>query len=381
MIFLTILFWISLFGISILMFYPVYSYSKYIWKKSKPQLNKNNDEPLFSKPVSIIITIYNEENYIQQRIDFFIEKNEWIEGSEIIVISTGSIDKTNEILTTYLENKKIKIIILNERISKIKALNTFVESCKNEIIIFSDCRQKIKPNAVKNLIQHFSNNEIAAVSSTLVDTKFKSKPSLFRKTLNAILIWDSYAGSCLNNYGALYAQRKSTFQPFPENLLFDDLFVVVSIINQNKRIIQEPTVQIEDIEFEKYYQKERLERLIRGLLIFYFNNKKMIFQMPFPIMIRFLIFKYLKLLMPLFLFFILLYSGFLLPFSSASLLICFGSIILILLLFTKTRKLFVHFIQINYYFFNACFKFLILKNRTNTWSPLNQTKILTPIKK
>ena len=33
----------------------------------------------------------------------FLDEKEWINGSEIIVVSGGSTDKTNEILETYME--------------------------------------------------------------------------------------------------------------------------------------------------------------------------------------------------------------------------------------------------------------------------------------
>lgn len=52
----------------------------------------------FMQPVSIIIAAYNEEDFIRDKLLFFLGKNEWIPGSEIIVVSSGSIDGTNTIL-------------------------------------------------------------------------------------------------------------------------------------------------------------------------------------------------------------------------------------------------------------------------------------------
>ena len=70
--------------------YPAISYIRYRFF-SRP-IDKSVD---FTVPVSVIIACYNEEKYIRNKILSFLDPEEWIEGSEIIVISAGSTDKTN----------------------------------------------------------------------------------------------------------------------------------------------------------------------------------------------------------------------------------------------------------------------------------------------
>lgn len=359
-----ILFYISFIGLGLLFVFPLFSFLKYKFTKSIPK--KLNH----SEPVSIILTCYNEENYIKQRIVYFLDPNEWIENSEIIVISTGSTDRTDKILHEFKDDFRVKILILENRLSKIKTLNRFVNECKNDIIVFSDCRQIIEKNAVKNLVRHFSDLTINVVSSTLKDTKNKDRISVFRQLLNRIAIWESKTGSSLNLFGALYAQRKSAFRHFPESLLFDDLYVVVSTLKQNKRLIQDSDVVIKDVDFNHYYQKDRIERLVRGLLIFLHSEKKLIFSLRKKDLLRFLHFKYLKLLMPFFL--LIGCLEFFYFYSENSIVL---TSVLIVGLFTfilpSLRKIVSQFIKINHYFATSILKFYWKKERNNSWKPLN----------
>jgi poly-beta-1,6-N-acetyl-D-glucosamine synthase len=367
---LHLLFSLSVLGLIILVIYPFFSYFSlsYHRNKNKPALN-------FKAPVSIIIACYNEEKFIRVRIEYFLNANEWIEGSELIIISTGSTDKTDQILMEYHNDPRIKAIMTTEKISKIKALNAYHEICRHDIIIFSDCRQTISKGAVKNLIRHFANPEIATVTSSLHDTKNRTKVSFFRNVFNKTAVRESAAGSCLNVYGALYAQRKTAFRSFPEDLLFDDLFVVISTLQQKKRLIQvqDKDAIIHDIEFEKYYRKERIERLVRGLLIFYHSQKKQIHSLPSKMILRFLIYKYLKLFMPFFLLNILIIIPFLLLKLDPVILGTVSTLIIVLFSIPKTRNFLSLFISINYHFLIAVLKFFFKNEKSNQWKALDTT--------
>lgn len=323
----------------------------------------------YLKPVSIIITCYNEEKHIQKRIDYFLSPEEWIEGSELWIVSGGSTDNTNNIIEKYNNDKRVTVIIHKERISKIKCLNRFVPDLKNEIIIFSDCRQDVSPGAVKNLIRHFSHPAVSVVSATLSDHPNPKSVSIYRKTLNKISEWKSKSSGSLNVFGALYAQRKCDFIPFPPEVLFDDLCVVVSVLKKNKIIIQDTNANITDAEFHKYYQKERIQRLVRGLLLFLTHQKFEIRSLSLKNKIRFFHYKYLKLLMPVCLLFFILLSPFFIPVS----VILSGFItIVVLAVFSKQiRSFFLMFIRINFHFLLAEFRYFFLKERSNTWQPLN----------
>lgn len=323
-------------------------------------------------PVSIIIGCYNEEESIGQRIESFLLADEWIEDSELIVVSGGSTDHTNEILCTFKNRNEVVLILSEERMTKIKAVNYAVSIAKHEILIFSDCRQKMKSGSVKNLVANFADPDIGTVTSMLLPDVPKAKGSM-RTILNFVSLRESNSGSCLNVFGALYAQRKSVFRTIPENLLFDDLFVVVSTLSQQKRLIMEPKAVLYDVPFETYYQSDRVKRLTRGLLIFLNNNFALIWRLKFWVFCRFMIFKYLKLLIPFGLFsaficaLILIFTS---HWNVVSLILAMSLFILI----ACVAKQIKHFVAINLYMFTATLRYYVLNDKSNSWNKLNTNK-------
>ena len=362
----TLLLFLSLFFFFGLIAYPLLAFLKAYFSS-----NKVDKSEAFLAPVSIIISCYNEEDFIRDKINSLIDDAEWIQGSELIIFSGGSTDKTHEILNEFAQNDRLVVLISTERLSKIEGVNRAVAIAKNEFLVFSDCRQPIKKGSIKNLIHNFNDPQVGTVAASLLDTKHGNRPSFFRSLFNFISLKESRYSSCLNVYGALYAQRKTVFRLIPNDLLFDDLFVVVSTLSQGKRLIQDKEAIIYDVNFTNYYQPERIGRLVRGLLIFLFNHYRLIRSLPNGPFIRFLYFKYLKLMMPFFLISFLIGSSILLVFH-ADLKIGLGLLVFILIgfLIGSVRRFMGLFIKINYYFLGAIWSYYFNAKRSNKWEKL-----------
>lgn len=249
-------------------------------------------------PISIIISIYNEERYIQAKIEEILSENIWIKGSELIIVSSGSTDKTNEILQRYEDDSRIRIVIIKEHLLKIENVNLAVEMANNNYLVFSDCRQKMEKGSILILINALITQNIGVAAGTLINLKNEKTDQSFRNCLNRMNIAKGKKGCSMNIYGALYALHRSTFRPIPTNILFDDLYVLTSTLAQKKRVIQIPNAIIYEVNFDTYYQEERIQRLTRGLLIFWVTHFNLIFKIPIKTLFHFLMSKYAKLLIP-----------------------------------------------------------------------------------
>ena len=73
------------------------------------------------KKISIIITSYNKEKFIQNTIKSCIDQN--YKNYEIIIIDTGSKDKTKYLINKF-SNKLIKKFLLKENIQFHQKSNT-----------------------------------------------------------------------------------------------------------------------------------------------------------------------------------------------------------------------------------------------------------------
>lgn len=349
----------------VILLYPISSFIRYYFF-SIPILKSNN----YLTPVSIIIACYNEELYIRSKLESLLNKDEWIEGSEIIVVSGGSSDKTNLILSDFEKYPSVRIVINPTRLSKITAVNLAVDMSKNELLVFSDCRQYMTKGSIRELIHNFNDQTIGTVSALLSDQRKTKKQSFFRYILNKLAYYDCQSGSSFTIYGALYAQRKSVFRKFPEDQLFDDLCVIANTLSQNKRLIIEPKAVIYDVNFQTYYGRERLERLTRGLLVFINKQWSVLTTIGFWNLYRFLVLKYAKLLLPFSIVtWIILFAIYsITTFDLFVMLIIF--IISISLILPKIRNFITFCFRINTYFLIAFLQFFFLKKQSIKWEKL-----------
>ena len=346
----------------LLLMYPLWG-----WVLSVVKQNAATKSSSFHQPVSIIVACYNEERYIGKKLESLLSPANWIPGSELIVVSGGSTDQTDEILRSFQDREGVRIELFVERTSKIDGVNHAVNIAKHELLVFSDCRQHMKDGSILELIHNFHDPTVGTVSASLHDSKTGEKSSSFRSLFNFMASNDSQYASCLNVYGALYAQRKSVYRKIPSSLLHDDLFVVVSTLSQRMRVIQEKEAVICDVNFESYYGKERIRRLVRGLLIFLFNQPSLIFSLPIGTLIRFLIYKYLKLLMPYFLITASIFVAiFAIQYKFAFLFIG----ILLMACVLLFRRHFTLLVRINYHILMASITYLLGTQRSNDWEKL-----------
>ncbi len=132
------------------------------------KLNKKHYQPTESSnkipSVSFIITAYNEEQRIQEKIESSLCLEYPKEKLEIIVASDCSDDNTDEIVKSY-QNKGIKLVRAPERKGKENAQKYAVDTSIGEILIFSDTATILKPDGILNIVKNFCDPSIGCVSS------------------------------------------------------------------------------------------------------------------------------------------------------------------------------------------------------------------------
>lgn len=85
--------------------------------------------------VSIIIPIYNSEKYLNRCLDSLV--NQTLEDIEIITVNDGSTDKSEEIIKSYMDDKRI-IFINKKNGGQASARNLGLTKANGDYIIFID---------------------------------------------------------------------------------------------------------------------------------------------------------------------------------------------------------------------------------------------------
>lgn len=244
-----------------------------VWAWLKAPRDEDVPTPAAMPGVTVIIAARNEALRLPARIENLLASDYPADRLQIVVASDGSTDRTADALAPY--GSRVELILLPPG-GKARALNAAAARARHPILVFADARQRFAPDAIRRLVRHFSRLSIGAVSGELVldceaelglDATPQAELKLGATTdgrPNAVtpssssassastvgdgvgLYWryekwlrrrESIVDSTLGVTGAIYAMRRSLWQPLPPDTLLDDVLAPMRVVLQGYRVI------------------------------------------------------------------------------------------------------------------------------------------------
>ena len=287
------MFWFSIFAIFYAYFgYPIALSIIALFKPNElnePNKRKQPNDP--NKPyeptVSLLISAYNEEGIIKEKLKNDLSLLYPTNKLEVIVISDASEDKTDEYVKQF-SGDGVRLLRQETRQGKPAALNMAVSQARGEINVFSDANSMYDRSAIKNLVKNFKNPAIGFVTGR---TKYISSKgslatestSLYNELERVVKRLESQIGSCVGADGAIFAIRKELYTPLqPYDI--NDFIIPLKIVQQGYRGIlvdeafcMEETAKDAEGEFKRQVRITSLT--IRAIV----NNKALLNPMKFPL--------------------------------------------------------------------------------------------------
>lgn len=201
--------------------------------------------------VSIIIVAHNEDDRIDRRIENLLALDYPRERVEILIGSDGSTDATVLRASRYADSG-VKVCAFAERRGKAAVLNDLAARASGEVLVFGDARQTFAPDVLRVLVSRFADAAVGAVSGELILTTGPRATAIGR---GAGFYWryekfirsnESRSGSTLCATGAIYAIRRSLFQPIPADTVLDDVLIPARIARQGYAVLFEPAAKAYD---------------------------------------------------------------------------------------------------------------------------------------
>jgi cellulose synthase/poly-beta-1,6-N-acetylglucosamine synthase-like glycosyltransferase len=193
--------------------------------------------------VSIIVSAYNEEKDIGDKIRNALQLDYPEKQLEIIVSSDGSTDRTNEIVTG-IRDSRLVLRTFEDRQGKTACLNKVIPKAKGDIILFTDANSMFEKDMLQNLVQNFADPGVGAVTGW---TKYRNPDSgeettgLYARFEQKTKLHESMISSCVGADGAIFAIRKELYRPLGTNDI-NDFIIPLNIVKQAKRVILDPAV-------------------------------------------------------------------------------------------------------------------------------------------
>ena len=263
--------------------------------------------------VSLIIPAYNEQEYLPNKLKNTRALDYPRDKLEVIFISDGSTDRTNEILQS-VHDQDIHLL-LPSRQGKANALNHGVARSHNEILVFSDTSTLFAPDVIRRLVRHFAKKQMGVVcgSVRLVGSDESRLTEGFYWRFESVLrLMEARLGATLNASGCIYALRRDCYQPLRTDELIDDFTVPINARKLGYQVIEDPEAVA--TEFSVDTIKGEFGRRIR-LAIGSFGALRRVLGLPLFSFTAFAFFshKLLRWLLPFLLIGLLVSNIFLLP--------------------------------------------------------------------
>jgi len=263
--------WQCIFWLCVLLI--MHSYLLFPWLLQILAANKKENNEKFEHDelpsLTLLMSVYNEESIIREKLDSVIASNYPANKLNILIGSDASEDGTNKILEEYQKSHpNLKAVLYKERQGKPAVINSLMREVKDEIVIMTDAKVLFHPDTVCGLAAHFKNKSIGIVGGNILNesvqkdgVSIQEKAFMSREMLMKYregLIW----GSTIGVYGAIYAIRKELYSEVPEGFSVDDFFITFAVLKKkHKAILDINVVTYEDVPnllSEEYRRKVRI---------------------------------------------------------------------------------------------------------------------------
>jgi poly-beta-1,6-N-acetyl-D-glucosamine synthase len=297
------LFWLSV--IVVLYVYAGYPLLLAAWARVVDRRPSAREfEPGRWPSISIIVAARNEAHQLAARVSNLLEQ-EYPGPRQIIVVSDGSVDEPRAALAAYLN--EIQLIEL-ARGGKPVALNTGVLAAQGDILVFADARQNFAPGALRALVTNFADPQVAGVTGELVldcelgaptDSSIGDGVGLYWKYEKWLRRNESRVWSTLGASGAIYALRRSAWQPLPATSFLDDVLAPMRAVLEGSRIVfEERAVAFDRAAPDAAVESVRKTRTLAGNYQILAHEPRILLPFVNPVWIQYTSHKIGRLLVP-----------------------------------------------------------------------------------
>jgi cellulose synthase/poly-beta-1,6-N-acetylglucosamine synthase-like glycosyltransferase len=249
-----------------IMFYALFGYPlllDFLARRADNPVHK--DDKL--RTVSFVIAVYNGDKFLDRKLKDIFAQNYPRELMEVLVVSDGSTDRTDEIAHAFAKDG-VKFLRVPHG-GKAAALNAGVPLMSGEILVLNDVRQTLDRNCLRNVIACFGDPKVGAVSPQTIivqgETYEETTTSLYWRYELWIRQRMTRVDSTFGYTGAFAAIRRSLWTPLPPGTLLDDVYEPLVAFFQGYRILLEPSATMYDFPTVLHSEFRRKVRLQAGL--------------------------------------------------------------------------------------------------------------------
>ncbi len=223
-------------------------------------------EQHYTPSVTLIISCFNEEKVITQKIENSLAIDYPRECLQIMIVSDGSFDNTENIVKSYAD-RGIKLIRQEGRLGKTSAINMAMTTVKSEVVVFSDANAMYAPDAILKLVAPLAENKVgyvvgAALYTDQHESSAADSENKYWQYELSIKQMESQLSSVVGGDGAIYAIKSKLYMPLAATDI-NDFVNPLQIITQGYRgVFAKDAIAYEQTAGDFAKEAKRKQRIV-----------------------------------------------------------------------------------------------------------------------
>lgn len=226
---------------------------------------------MLTPKVSIIVPVYNLENYIEQCVHSLLAQS--YQNIEIILVDDGSRDNSLSLITQLAAEDSRIVYTSQPNGGAAKARNTGLAMATGEYITFVDGDDMLSPNAICDNIGYFNDDNIDWVAFSIRRVDAEGNYVQTKKDVYSDFIISTYEGISFDSFVPYYYQRKlsgvacgaiyrkSSIEKikFIEGQYYEDGIYFIDLLCNTKNAILSPKGEYLYVDRDGSSQKAKLD--------------------------------------------------------------------------------------------------------------------------
>lgn len=197
--------------------------------------------------VSVLIAAFNEAASIEQTVRNKLSQDYPADRLEVIVVSDGSEDGTDEIVAG-IDDPRVRLVRQEPRAGKTSGLNLIAPRASGEVLVFSDANSIYAPDTIRELVKPLADPEVGYVTGRMLYRAPDGSPtgegcSTYMKYENQLRAWETRLGAIVGVDGGVDAIRCEIWEPMRPDQL-PDFVEPLMVRAKGYRVVYQPTARL-----------------------------------------------------------------------------------------------------------------------------------------
>lgn len=244
-----------------------HTYLLYPWLMRLFASGKSGNNAVFSREdaalprVSVLMSVYNEERVIREKLDSLRRLNYPVEKIRVYLGSDCSDDATHSLIEQYVRehpSKNIRFFPFATRRGKPPVINDLARHAFDDarlspagdppvdhVFLLTDASVMLEPDTLYGLVRHFRNPDIGVVDAHMQSRGLRAEgisrsEGTYLGREVRLKHWEGQAwGMMMGPFGGCYAIRAELYEPIPPRSLVDDFWLVFRALEKGYRAIND----------------------------------------------------------------------------------------------------------------------------------------------